>query len=330
MNCRTQAHREPSPPREEIVDLSRFSRAYLRGLYIATIVSLLGVITTFGSTDIVCDRSNKDAPPACELVVSRLAFPTHEALEAGPAAVEVKEAIELRLSCGRAPARRGPRVVRARALGSEARSDLGPGAGDAHEGRGKTFETLREGLPQEHAFALVYRHAMDIAEDGDQIAFGSTTGNLWVTGGPGRALARGSAPPAADLRRALRLSRSQAPRAAVTQRRVATTAAHAARPSRRPLRARVAETNCERLAARPEPLVPRQRGEIGRCGKNRPRARNPSRVRSMGGHEDEPLLQVAPRSLRRSRAARRHRVRRIRRWRRRGVIRRAQHDNVPR
>ena len=43
---------------------------------------------------------------------------------------------------------------------------------------GKTFHTLREGLPQQHAYDLVFRHALSIADDGDQLTFGSSTGNL--------------------------------------------------------------------------------------------------------------------------------------------------------
>ena len=50
---------------------------------------------------------------------------------------------------------------------------------------GRTFEVLTEGLPQRHAYDLVLRHALDIAADGDSLAFGSTTGNLWVTGDQG-------------------------------------------------------------------------------------------------------------------------------------------------
>jgi len=46
---------------------------------------------------------------------------------------------------------------------------------------GKTFETLTTGLPQQHAYDLVYRHALDIDESGEVLAFGSTTGSLWVT-----------------------------------------------------------------------------------------------------------------------------------------------------
>ncbi|NIM01626.1 MAG: exo-alpha-sialidase, partial [Acidobacteria bacterium] len=46
---------------------------------------------------------------------------------------------------------------------------------------GKTFDVLREGLPQEHAYDLVFRHALDIDGSGDRLAFGSTTGSVWTT-----------------------------------------------------------------------------------------------------------------------------------------------------
>ena len=46
---------------------------------------------------------------------------------------------------------------------------------------GKSFDVLTEGLPQDHAFDLTYRHALDIDGSGDRLAFGSTTGSLWVT-----------------------------------------------------------------------------------------------------------------------------------------------------
>jgi hypothetical protein len=46
---------------------------------------------------------------------------------------------------------------------------------------GKSFETLTRGLPQEHAYDLVYRHGLDIDASGDRLAFGSTTGSLWVS-----------------------------------------------------------------------------------------------------------------------------------------------------
>ncbi|HLF21577.1 MAG TPA: hypothetical protein VI582_03675 [Aestuariivirga sp.] len=46
---------------------------------------------------------------------------------------------------------------------------------------GKSFDVLRGGLPQEHAYDLVFRHALAIDETGDRLAFGSTTGGLWVS-----------------------------------------------------------------------------------------------------------------------------------------------------
>jgi hypothetical protein len=46
---------------------------------------------------------------------------------------------------------------------------------------GETFETLRRGLPQEHAYDLIYRHGFDVDATGDCLAMGSTTGSLWVS-----------------------------------------------------------------------------------------------------------------------------------------------------
>lgn len=46
---------------------------------------------------------------------------------------------------------------------------------------GRTFAILRQGLPQAHAYDIVWRHAMDIDATGDRLAFGSTTGSLWVS-----------------------------------------------------------------------------------------------------------------------------------------------------
>jgi photosystem II stability/assembly factor-like uncharacterized protein len=40
---------------------------------------------------------------------------------------------------------------------------------------------LKNGLPQQHSYDLVLRHALAIDESGDQLAFGSTTGSLYVT-----------------------------------------------------------------------------------------------------------------------------------------------------
>lgn len=44
---------------------------------------------------------------------------------------------------------------------------------------GQTWQQLRQGLPQENAYDVVYRHALH--NSGDCLAFGSTTGNLYLS-----------------------------------------------------------------------------------------------------------------------------------------------------
>ena len=46
---------------------------------------------------------------------------------------------------------------------------------------GKHFDVLSEGLPQSHAYDVVYRHALALDQSGERLAFGSTTGGLWVS-----------------------------------------------------------------------------------------------------------------------------------------------------
>jgi photosystem II stability/assembly factor-like uncharacterized protein len=46
---------------------------------------------------------------------------------------------------------------------------------------GKSFDILSKGLPQDHAYDLVFRHGLSIDETGDRLAFGSTTGGVWVS-----------------------------------------------------------------------------------------------------------------------------------------------------
>jgi photosystem II stability/assembly factor-like uncharacterized protein len=46
---------------------------------------------------------------------------------------------------------------------------------------GGHFDILTQGLPREPAYDLVYRHGLDVAPNGEQLAFGSTTGSLWVS-----------------------------------------------------------------------------------------------------------------------------------------------------
>jgi hypothetical protein len=47
-----------------------------------------------------------------------------------------------------------------------------------HDG-GRSFRTLRDGLPQADCYDLVYRHGLAVADDGTSLLMGSTTGHLW-------------------------------------------------------------------------------------------------------------------------------------------------------
>lgn len=46
---------------------------------------------------------------------------------------------------------------------------------------GATFDILRTGLPQAHAYDITFRHGLDVDAAGQCLAFGSTTGSLWVS-----------------------------------------------------------------------------------------------------------------------------------------------------
>lgn len=46
---------------------------------------------------------------------------------------------------------------------------------------GGSFELLTEGLPQRDAYDLVYRHGLAIDASGNRLAFGSTTGGVWIS-----------------------------------------------------------------------------------------------------------------------------------------------------
>ena len=58
---------------------------------------------------------------------------------------------------------------------------------------GASFDALRNGLPQEHAYHLVYRHALAVSDDGSTLAFGSTTGSVWISEDAGESWTRLSA-----------------------------------------------------------------------------------------------------------------------------------------
>ncbi len=50
---------------------------------------------------------------------------------------------------------------------------------------GRSFEVLRDGLPQHDCYDLVYRHGLAVAEDARTLMMGSTTGTLWASADAG-------------------------------------------------------------------------------------------------------------------------------------------------
>ena len=50
---------------------------------------------------------------------------------------------------------------------------------------GASFQAFGDGLPQDHACHLVYRHALVLSGDAQTLAMASTTGALWVSGNAG-------------------------------------------------------------------------------------------------------------------------------------------------
>jgi hypothetical protein len=67
---------------------------------------------------------------------------------------------------------------------------------------GRTFETLRDGLPQEHAYDLVYRHGLAVGDDGKTLLMASTSGGLWASadGGDAWQTVSTTLPPAVAVR----------------------------------------------------------------------------------------------------------------------------------
>jgi len=65
---------------------------------------------------------------------------------------------------------------------------------------GATWQELRRGLPQELSFDVVYRHAL--ADKAGAVAFGTTTGNLYVSddGGEGWTTVANNLPPIYSVR----------------------------------------------------------------------------------------------------------------------------------
>lgn len=50
---------------------------------------------------------------------------------------------------------------------------------------GNSFTVLRNGLPQQHCYDLVYRHGLAVDDDGASLLMGSTSGGLWATSDAG-------------------------------------------------------------------------------------------------------------------------------------------------
>ena len=46
---------------------------------------------------------------------------------------------------------------------------------------GKSFETLRTGLPHQDCYDLIYRHGLAVDDTGHRLLMGSTTGGLWAS-----------------------------------------------------------------------------------------------------------------------------------------------------
>ena len=67
---------------------------------------------------------------------------------------------------------------------------------------GKSFDVLSKGLPQRHAYDLVWRHALAVDGTGDRLAFGSTSGGLWISedGGESWTMPDARLPPVAVVR----------------------------------------------------------------------------------------------------------------------------------
>jgi len=46
---------------------------------------------------------------------------------------------------------------------------------------GESFAVLAKGLPQRHAYDLVWRHGLAVDATGERLAFGSTSGGVWIS-----------------------------------------------------------------------------------------------------------------------------------------------------
>ena len=69
---------------------------------------------------------------------------------------------------------------------------------------GASFETFGEGLPQAHAYDLIYRHGLVVDDTGERLAMASTTGGLWFSENAGEFVDSGGGAPAPSVCGAVR------------------------------------------------------------------------------------------------------------------------------
>ena len=67
---------------------------------------------------------------------------------------------------------------------------------------GRSFDVLNHGLPQRHAYDIVWRHALAVDASGECLALGSTSGGLWISedGGDSWSMPDARLPPVAAVR----------------------------------------------------------------------------------------------------------------------------------
>ena len=80
------------------------------------------------------------------------------------------------------PGRRRHGVVRTgRGRRSAAYRKTARSSSTARATAGRSFETLRAGLPQSNCYDLAYRHGLVVGDDGRTLLMGTTTGGLWAS-----------------------------------------------------------------------------------------------------------------------------------------------------
>lgn len=88
------------------------------------------------------------------------------------------------------------------AVKDERRVPLDAALAVTRHGAGGRFAAFREGLPQQHCYDLMYRHGLEVADDGRSLLMASTTGGLWASfdGGESWSTVSHTLPPVYALR----------------------------------------------------------------------------------------------------------------------------------